>query len=265
MGLAMQKKFTRSLVLLVMCFLAISIFFACVDEPFIEPSVIPFSVIRIGNLTTNLDEIGVVVDGEFPVPEMQNLQKNEFTDYFNLVAGRRYFAIVNPANGDTVYRKWIEVQSFEEQTFWYSGFWTQSIDTSSADFFLHSDAFTYLSKDPPPDTLNVYFLHAAGDTPTDSVRILTVEAVYDSVSEGDTTRVVRTLESNLLFGEISGEALEEREYLFNIRRTDTNEILTTYEGQFTSGMWSWLYITGSPSAPVIVREDKQPLPARPKN
>jgi hypothetical protein len=254
-----------------MCFLAISIFFACVEEPFIEPSVIPFSVIRVGNLTTNLDEIGVVIDGEYPVPEMQNLQKNEFTDYFNLVAGRRYFAIVNPANGDTVYRKWIEVQSFEEQTFWYSGFWTFSIDTSSADFFLHSDAFTYLSKDPPDDSLNVYFLHAAGDTPTDSVRVLTVEAVYDSVGYDslgnviDTTRTVRTLESNLLFGEISGEQLEEREYLFNIRRTDTEEILATYQGQFTAGMWSWMYITGSPSAPEIVREDKEPLPAQPKN
>jgi hypothetical protein len=165
MGLAMQKKFTRSIVLLIMCFLAISIFFACVEEPFIEPSVIPYSVLRVGNLTSNLDEIAVVIDGEYPVSDMQALQKNEFTDHFELVAGRRYFAVLNPTNGDTVYRKWIEVQSFEEQTFWYSGFWNQSIDTSSADFFLHSDAFTYLEKDPAPNHLNLYFLHAAGTNP----------------------------------------------------------------------------------------------------
>jgi len=261
MGLVMQKKFTRSIVLLIMCFIAISIFFACVEEPFIEPSVVPFTVLRVGNLTENLDEITVVIDGEFPVPAMQDLQKNEFTDHFELVAGRRYFAVVDPAIGDTVYRKWIEVQSFEEQTFWYSGFVHPDIDTSSADFFLHSDAFTYLDKDPAPNHLNVYFLHASGDTPADSVRALNVDAIYDSAGE----TVTRTIVEDLLFGEISGETLLENDYRFIVRRADNDQLLTEYSGTFSEGMWTWMYITGAPSTPEIVREDKNPLPARPKN
>jgi hypothetical protein len=261
MGLAMQKKFTRSIVLLIMCFLAISIFFACVEEPFIEPSVIPYSVLRVGNLTSNLDEIAVVIDGEYPVSDMQALQKNEFTDHFELVAGRRYFAVLNPTNGDTVYRKWIEVQSFEEQTFWYSGFWNQSIDTSSADFFLHSDAFTYLEKDPAPNHLNLYFLHAAGTNPDTAAVSYYVEAIYDSAGGSQT----RTIVEDLLFGEISGESLLENDYRFIVRRTEDDVLMAEFSGTFSAGMWSWMYITGDPSAPVVVREDKDPLPARPKN
>jgi hypothetical protein len=265
MGLAMQKKITRPVVLLMLCFLALSIFFACVEEPFIEPSVIPYSVIRVGNLTTNIEELVVVIDGEFPVPELQSLSNNEFTDHFDLVAGRRYFALVNPANGDTIYRKWIQVQSFEEQTYWYAGFWNQSIDTSSADFFLHSDAFTYLEKDPPEGHLNAYFLHAAGTTPDSAAIAYNVEAAYDSISGSDTTRVVRTLVEDLLFGEIGGAQLPEYEYKINIRRAEDDVLVSDYIGTFSAGNWSWIYITGDPGAPVVVREDKEPTPARPKN
>ncbi len=251
--------------MLILGVLAISIFLACMEEPFIEPSVIPFSVLRVGNLTSNLEEIGVVIDGEYPVPALQSLQNEEFTEYFDLVAGRRYFAVVNPTTGDTVFTKWIEVQSFEEQTFWYAGYFSPSIDTSSANFFLHSDALTYISKDPPQDSLNVYFLHASGDTPTDSARALYVVATYDSISGSDTTQVNRTIVNDLLFGEISGVRLLENEYKFDIRRVDNLQLLATYIGSFTEGMWTWLYITGDPNTPVIVREDKEPLPARPKN
>lgn len=263
MGLAMQKKFTRKIVLLIVAVLAVSNFFACVEEPFIEPSVIPFSVLRIGNLTENVDAIAVSIDGEFPVPALQDLQKNVFTDYFDLVAGRRYVVILNPASGDTLFEKWIEVQSFEEQTMWYAGYWSADINISTANFFINSDAYTYLSKAPPANSLNLYFLHASPDTPTDSTRALDVEAY---TIEGEDTTYVGTIVDGFLFGDIVGNVLPTAEYKFDIVRDIDGVplILYTYIGSFQEGLWSWMYIVGQPSTPTIVREDKEPLPARPK-
>jgi hypothetical protein len=263
MGFAMQKKFTRKIVLLVVSFLAVSTFFACVEEPFIEPSVIPFSVLRIGNLTENVDELAVSIDGEFPVPALQSLQMDNFTDYFDLVAGRRYFVIMDPANGDTLFEKWIEVQSYEEQTMWYAGYYSSNIDTTTANFFIHSDAFTYISKDPPPENLNLYFLHSAADIPSDDSRAYDVVAY--SIDGSDTTEVGDDpIVEGLLFGEIQGNVMLDSDYKFEIVRVIDNEILDTYVGSFSEGLWSWMYIVGEPSTPRIVREDKEPLPARPK-
>jgi hypothetical protein len=216
-------------------------------------------------LTENLDEIAVSIDGEFAVPALQNLQTDTFTEYFDLVAGRRYFVIMNPATGDTLFEKWLEAQSYEEQTMWYSGYYHPNIDTTTANFFIHSDAFTYLSKDPPQGELNLYFLHSAPDTPTDSTRAYDVLATYNVIDGSDTTEFIRVpIVEGMLFGEIVGNAMVGNEYKFEIRRVLDQEILDTYEGSFSDGLWSWMYIVGEPSTPSIVREDKEPLPARPK-
>jgi len=246
-------------------FLAVSTFFACVDEPIIEPVVTPFTVLRVGNLTENLNEIRLSIDGEFPVPGLQNLAKDTFTEYFDLVAGRRYFVIMDAATGDTLFQKWLDVLSYEEQTMWYAGYVHSSIDTSTANFFINSDAFTYLSKDPPPGDLKLYFLHAAGDTPTDSTRAYNVVAYV--IDGSDTTQVGDDpIVEGMLFGDIVGNVMAENEYKFEIIRVidGIDNVLDTYVGSFSDGLWSWMYVVGEPSTPTIVREDKQPLPARPK-
>jgi hypothetical protein len=262
----MQKKTTTKIVLLVVSILAVSSFFACLEEPFIEPSKIPFTVLRIGNLTENVNELAISIDGEFPVPALQNLQKDTFTEYFELVAGRRYFVIMDPATGDTLFEKFIETLSYEEQTMWYAGYWSPSIDTSTANFFIHSDAITYLSKDPPQDDLNLIFLHSSPDTPTDSTRAFDITAY--SIDGTDTTEVEdNPVVSGILFGEVAGYVLAEGEYKFDVTRElndGTEVIVSTYTGSFSQGMWSWMYLVGEASSLRIVREDKEPLPARPK-
>ena len=262
----MQKKITTTFILLVITAMAVSTFFACLEEPFIEPSKIPFSVLRIGNLTANVDELAISIDGEFPVPALQNLQQNTFTDYFELVAGRRYVVILNPATGDTLFEKWIEVLSYEEQTMWYAGYWSADIDVSTANFFIHSDAITYLSKTPAEGTLNIYFLHASPDTPTDSTRVYDVYAY--AIEGSDTTEVEgNPIVNDILFGDIAGNNMLPNEYIFEFRRTDPNDneiIVQRFTHSFTEGMWSWLYIVGPGDLPELVQEDKEPLPARPK-
>jgi len=260
----MQKKFSTKIVLLVVSFLAVSTFFACVDEPFIEPIKTPFTVLRVGNLTENLDEIRLSIDGEYPVPGLQNLAMNTFTEYFDLVAGRRYFVITHASTGDTLFEKFLDVISYEEQTMWYAGYYHTSIDTSTANFFINSDAFTYLSKDPPPGDLNMYYLHAAADTPDDSTRAYDVVATYQVIDGTDTTDVTETIIDGMLFGEIVGNVLPADQYKLELVRVIDEVVLDTYIGQFSDGLWTWMYVVGEPSTPRIVREDKTPLPARPK-
>jgi hypothetical protein len=262
----MQKKITTNIVLLVVTVLAVSTFFACLEEPAIEPSKIPFSVLRIGNLTANVDELAISIDGEYPVSALQNLQQNTFTDYFELTAGRRYFVIMNPATGDTLFEKWIEALSYEEQTMWYAGYWSEDIDVSTANFFINSDAITYLNKAPAEGTSNVYFLHASPDTPTDSTRVYDVYAY--TIEGTDTTEVDgNPIVDGILFGDIVGNNMLENEYLFEFRRTladNTEIVVRRFNASFTAGMWSWLYIIGPGDLPELVQEDKEPLPARPK-
>lgn len=268
----MQKKFIKNIVLFLMSLLVLGIFFACMEEPTIAPSIVPFSVVRIGNLTTNMDAISVSIDGEFPVPELQNLKKNTFTEYFDLVAGKRNFVILDPQTGDTLWQKQVEALSFEEQTMFYSGFYHPSIDTSTVSWVSHSDAFTYLSKDPPAGFLNVYFVHSAGDAfktindtvRTDSTRIIDIESTLRVIDGSDTSFVNETITEEMLFGDVALAQLAEGHYKFDVIRTDTRELLLSYENDYTAGKWTWNYITGAPSNLEIVLEEKDPLPARPK-
>ncbi len=273
MGLAMQKKFINTIVLFLMGLLLLSILFACMEEPFIEPSKVPYSVVRIGNLTTNMDAINISIDGEFPVPELQNLQKGTFTDYFDLVAGKRNFAVINPQTGDTLWKKLVDALSYEEQTMFYSGFYHPSIDTSTVAWVSHSDAFTYISKEPPADSLNVYFVHAVGDAfmtiedtvRTDSTRTIKVAATWTEIVGTDTTLESEDIIEGMIFGDIEGAVLAQRHYRFVIRRDDdTNGLLATYENDYTAGKWTWHYITGQTSNVEIMREEKDPLPIRAK-
>ena len=260
----MQKKFIKNIVLFLMGFLLLSILFACMEEPFIEPSKVPYSVLRLGNLTTNMDAISISIDGEFPVAGLQNLQKNTFTEYFDQVAGRRNFVITDPQTGDTLWQKQVEALSYEEQTMFYTGFYHPNIDTSTIAWVSNSDAFTYLSKDPPEGYLNVYFIHASGDTPDDTTRVLDIFYTATIIDGSDTTIVSDTLVVGLEFTGISVGQIEEGHYKFDVVRADNDAILATYEDNYTAGKWTWHYITGQPSTPEIYHEEKNPLPARDK-
>jgi len=269
----MQKKFINNIVLFLMGILLLSIFFACMEEPFIEPSQVPYSVLRLGNLSTNLDEINVTIDGEIVNPGLQNLPRNSFTDYFDVVAGRRQFVITNPQTGDTLWQKQVDANSFEEQTMFYSGFYHSNIDTTTIGWVSYSDAFTYLSKEPPPDSLYVYFIHAVADNykvvndtvRTDSSRQITVDAMWTEIDGTDTTVVTETILEGMVYGDVAATTLAENHYRFIIRRDDTTEeLLAVEEGDYTAGKWAWHYFTGQTSDAEIVVEQRDPLPPRAK-
>ena len=270
----MQKKFGRNIVLFLMSFLVISTFFACLKEPTIAPSVVPFSVVRIGNLTTNMDAISVSIDGEFPVPGLQNLQKNTFTEYFDRVAGRRNFVVSNPQTGEVLWEKSVEALSYEEQTMFYSGFYHPSIDTSTVSWISYSDAFTYLSKDPPAGDVTFHFVHAFGDaykTETDSLgnetvvqdssRVVNIWATFLHEEGPDTIDVIF---EGVVFGDVHNIDLREGPWKFEFKRQDNLDLVASYEGEFSAGQWTWLYATGTPSDAEVIREDKDPLPPRDK-
>lgn len=270
----MQKKSGRNIVLFLVSFLVLSSFYACLEEPTIAPSKVPFSVVRIGNLTTNLDEINVSIDGEFTVPALQNLQKNSFTDYFDLVAGRRFIVISDPQTGDTLWEKNVEAISYEEQTMFYSGHYSSSIDTSTVSWISSSDAFTYLSKDPPAGEVSFHFVHAFGDsykTVTDSLgnvsvvqdssRVVNIWATFLHEVGPDTIDVIF---EGVVFGDVMKINLREGPWKFEFKRQDNLDLVASYEGVFTAGMWTWLYVTGAPSNAEVQRQDNEPLPPRSK-
>lgn len=269
------KYFTKKIFLLI-CMLLIGILVGCLEEPFIEPSKVPFSVLRIGNLTTNVDEINVSVDGEYPTPGLQSLQRGMFSDFFDVVAGRRDIVITNAQTGDTLWEKSVEAISYEEQTAFYSGYYHPSIDTTTVVWVKNSDAFTYLSKSPPAGEVTFNFVHGFGDSyiyetdslghtvvKPDSTRFVNIWATYTGKNGQDSTRQIL---EGMVFGDVFKINMEAKAWKFQFLRQETLDLLASYEADFTSdeGMWTWFYLTGEGSDVQVVREDLTPLPARPK-
>jgi hypothetical protein len=84
------------------------------------------------------------------------------------------------------------------------------------------------------------------------------------IDGADTTEISETIVDAMQFGDISGSVLPADQYKLELVRVLDQVVLDTYIGQFSDGLWTWMYVVGEPSTPRIVREDKTPLPARPK-
>ena len=267
----MWNKFNKNLpILLGMLFFLVIL--SCVEEPTIVPVERPFSVIRIGNLTTNLDEINVIVIEEmndedanvYEVNNIDNLAKNEFTDYFDVLAGRRQVYVLDPQTGDTIFNKAIEATSYNFLTWFFTGYYHPNIDSTTFTGVYVSDGFTYLGQGVAvnEDSLSMIFLHASGPTAVDSVKNIGVFAEFLLLDS--TATDTSTLVEEILFGEEFRASLRQGDYTLYFIDTANDDTLATYQDQFNDRMMNFIYITGEPKNPVIIKESKQYLIARPK-
>lgn len=268
----MWKKFNKNLPLLLgmLFFLALV---SCIEEPTIPPVERAFSVIRIGNFTTNVDEIDVRITEDIHdvdinidrVTNISNITNGTFTEYFDLYAGKREVLVLNSLNGDTLLDKTLEATAYNYLSWYFSGYFHPSIDTSTFAFFSQFDGLTYLDQATSvgADSFSMVFLHLSGPTDIDStknVKIFTEFLAKDS-SVTDTS----TLSDEIAFGEIGNSVLRQGDYTLHFISTlDESDTLITFQDQFNERLKYFIYLTGEPKNPVIVKESKQYLIARPK-
>ena len=243
----MRLKLQKSLIVL---FLVSLFVYGCIEEPLIEPVKIPYSVIRVGNFTSNQDVLKVIIDGV----EKFTLNKNTVSDYFDITSGQRRFTLQD-ANGNTIYNKDITIISYEEETLVFAGYYSTVDTLNTFAFNSYTDGYVLLADGPDADSSTVRVIGCVADTPTDTAKAFSV--IGYTVAGGDTLFSAPSVE---LF-DIVLEQIPTGDYKFEFASpTDTVRTDVTIGNQKKY----FMFISGSPSSPQVVVDVQNPLPARSK-
>lgn len=274
MGLVMFKK----LKLLSFVLIVFLLFISCVEEPTISPVKRAYSMLRVANLTTNLDQIDVKIYTEIDEIDLQvndvktiaDLNKNQFTEYFDVWSGKRQVQVIEKVNNQVIFDKSIDATAYAELIWYFSGYYHPDIDSTTFNFFSTQEGETFLDGTASfsPDSLAIVFLHAAGDTPSDSAKafyVLSNFTVAGDTAVQDTLYHFSAADSSVSFGEQKRVKAKEGEYSFYMINEINGDTLATFENQtMDAGKKSFLLVTGEPDNMVVERKDIDPLPAEPK-
>lgn len=240
---------------------------SCYEEPIIEPVKLPYSSVRVGNFTYNqadfsgnIDQFSFYVDGELK----GTVNLNTFTDYFDLPSGDRKFVLISGT--DTIYNDEITITSYEEISLVFDGVYAPSVDTlmSFAPYPI-TDGLVYLYEAPDGDNVNVMTSNVAPNTATENqikYSLAFVSANFDT-----------TLRSLFEYNKLVGLKIPSGDYTVWVLEDTTDnplsieplfDTLGTFTGNFSAGMKENLFITGDPSAPVVIKNQQTPLAVRPK-
>lgn len=166
------------------------ILYSCVEEPTIAPVGPVYSVIKIANMSNNIDVFNVSIDGK---QVATSLAKGETTDYFDSNSGKRLFTVTD-GNGAKLYEKSIDINTWERTIVVFGGDWIEDPLLSTFADFEINEGEIYVSSAPKADSLNIYFIHASNDVDTNKARSYNISADIP----GDTTIAYASSGSNAL-------------------------------------------------------------------
>jgi hypothetical protein len=250
----MRLKFKKSILGITLLLLIPFVLSNCVEEPTIDPVKRPFSEIRVVNLSHNVNNMKITIDGQQPIAALSALQQASTTSYFDVNSGKRRFVVTNEA-GETLFNKEIEIISFERATICFAGFHSTDELENTFTFFTIEEGEVYVSSAPKAGKMNIYLVHGSADVDTSAARTYSVR--YNYTPSGQT---FTTLTGNLTFGNYRslGE-FDPGEY--TIRLVAPSDSLS-YTSSYDAGMRYYLFVYGDPNNPQIFRNDVVPQPIR---
>lgn len=252
----MMKKVTVPLSVLVTLFTGI-IFFGCFEEPTIDPVKVPYSSIRVGNFSFNIDKFNVSIDGI----SKGTLNRNELTEYFDITSGKRNFELTDEI-GNIIFNGDVQVNSYEEMTIVFDGVYAPSVDTlhSFAPYSI-TDGVVYLEEAPATDEVKILTSNFAPNTDTSNAKkyFIYFEGSSNSTPEGP-IEYNNTLTLNIAAGDYTVYVLD------NIGEVEDPVYveLSSQTKTMVDGMRYNIFLTGDPKLPEINIDEDVPLPVRPK-
>jgi hypothetical protein len=257
----MRENFKRKLLFLLPLFIGLLIY-GCVEEPTIAPVKPVYSVMRVVNLSDNVDNLSVRIDNE---PLVSNLGIASASGYMDIGAGKRDFKVFN-GNGDLVYQKSIEITTWERTTLVFAGFSSGSELENTFNHFLVDDGLIYVSSAPKADSLNIYFVNAAADVDTLRAQSFDISADYVTTS-GDTGSVVYATSTGgvipLAYGNVySVGSVAPGDYTFNFAASDTAYHSTSFQTQLSAGYRYYIFLYGMPNNLQVFANEVTPPPIR---
>ncbi len=257
----MRENFKRKSLFLLPLFIGLLIY-GCVEEPTIAPVKPVYSVIRVVNISDNVDNLSVRIDDEQLV---SNLGIASASDYKDIGAGKRNFKIFN-GNGDLVYQKTIEITSWERSTLVFAGFYSADELQSTFNHFMVDDGLIYASSAPKADSLNIYFVNGAADIDTLRAQSFNISATYittsgDTAAENYATSAGGTIP--LAYGNAySVGSAAPGDYTFNFAASDTAYHSTSFQTQLSAGYRYYIFMYGMPNNLQIFANEVTPPPIR---
>ncbi len=256
----MRENFKRKLLFLLPLFIGLLIY-GCVEEPTIAPVKPVYSVLRVVNLSDNVDNIKVTMDDKSLV---SGLGIASASGYMDVGAGKRDFKVFN-GNGDLVYQKTIEITTWERATLVFAGFYSDQTLENTFNHFMVDDGLIYVSSAPKADSLNIYFVNAAADVDTFKAQSFNISADY--VTAGDTGSVDYATSTGgtipLAYGNVySVGPVAPGDYTFNFAASDTSYHSTSFETQLSAGYRYYIFMYGMPNNLQVWANEVTPPPIR---
>lgn len=237
--------------------------YSCVDEPTITPVTVPYTSLRVGNFTSNVDPMTITIDGK----NVGTFAANKISSRFDVTSGARNVVITDGA-GNKVFDKNLSAVSFDEETMLFAGY-SSTIDTvNSLGVNIVSEGVVYLKEAPPADTAWVNLINLVTDAPAEPAR-----EIYYLIEPADTSISRDSLQGFIKYGsnEKVGSALRSQNYLYTLIDSTSADTLGSTPGitvkgsiNFVSGMRYYLYISGTRNNFDVVADEQSPLPIRPK-
>ncbi len=269
-------------------FFAMLIFISgCIEEPTIDPVKRPFSVARLGNFIYNVDAINVkIINPDGTIITKSNLQKNSFTDYFDVPSGKRKTIITNAANTDTILNKEIEFISYEEGSVLFTGFFSKDELLNTFAFITYPEGDILVEEKPKANEAWLDFIHISGDSPTDTNKAIIIKVAMKNATS--TSKDTTTLFSSYTKSSFSFNTLTFGNYKSTVdtawrRYRDKIELsgainlsfinvkslkdtLVQHNTNIEKGYRYFFFVTGEPKKDAMaIFETKQlPLPVRSK-
>ena len=240
----------------ILILLTAALVYSCIDEPTIEPTPLPYTSVRLGNFSANVDAINVTIDGE----QSFNIDKGNLTNYFDLVSCKRSFVVTNTASSEVLLEADIDVTSYEELAILFSGYSAPGDDiNNSFGSFGFTEGVVYLLEDAEDGRVRVTFLNLISDTPdTTSIDISVI--AYDV--SGDTTQ---TTADAFALNEAAGLQVEEGQKMIYVTNSDDTDTLITYDaGNIEAGYQYFMFATGTVENPEMIVNRRAPLSVRDK-
>lgn len=234
--------------------------FSCVDEPILEAPDRPFAVIRIANLSANISNMNIYIDKSQPVSELSNVAVSNTTPFFDILAGKRLVTVINVANGDTVYNKFVEFSSYTEQSLFFIGEYSNIDTLNNFKDFTFNEGLTYVDNGPESGKAKISFVHLV----TQALNPLTDAPVSVDVFD-DSNSQDSIIVENLPFSDNSSfndASSGNREFVF--KKFFSNQIIGVDSLNVLAGKQYIILLTGNALNPQVSRLTSDPLPVRGK-
>jgi len=276
----------KSITLISVFILSLFLINSCVEEPTIAPVKTPFTMVRFGNMVSNVENVDVLVDGTVMATD---LGQDQFTDFVQITSGKRAFVLRNSATDEIMFQKNVDATSYDEVSFYFAGYYSASIDTNAMGLFSYFEGATYHLDQPSDGKAQIYFIHGSGDTPTDSTRKLDVWAEYTAPGDtmaidtlltpqiycegpapcGDLTVGSKLSSVFLEYGDVFGVSQDPGNFDFRFTLVDldgdeTDSVMATISLNVSEGTRNYIYLSGPSSNIMVASETRMPLAVQDK-